>query len=338
MLLLGLAGGLHLLGPAAAPTPLSGFGPAAAGLRPDGGRLDPARVQQVAVKTHGKRVELRRAGENGGWRVVSRDGYPADDAAVDKLVRELTGARVVMEATEPPSRLAAYGLRPTDEAGSRAARVTLRDADGNRLLVVRFGFVVDLPSAGDGKETMAAFPAQDRVVVLEGALASDIAERKWLAEVDLPIQGEAVREIHVKPPEQSAYRFVRDEKGGWYHVLPDGERSAVLKPKLLRAIIGDLEDFSFLDVRAHGERSRPQATPLREVRVGLADSVTLTFHLYKDEEGTWLNLAAATAECGQDCQAADRARRIGERFSDWSYRLPVSGAAMFDVSPAEIVE
>jgi Domain of unknown function (DUF4340) len=107
------------------------------------------RIDGITIKRSAGEISLQRGGR--GWEIARPFRARADDAAVEKLLRELTGLQIVEFVADDTNDLSAYGL------GGPRAEIILTFDGIVRPLALRIG-----PDAA-GNTVIAQFTARDSV-------------------------------------------------------------------------------------------------------------------------------------------------------------------------------
>ncbi len=187
--------------------------------------FDPDEAVKIALETSGEKIEIEK--REGKWVITAPRELPADQTAVQNLLRATAEAELKREVAENPKDWAPFGL---DEP---VARVQV-ELEGGRAL----------PSLAVGKATPIGFNAYARrddeaqVLLTTGAFRSgvqkkldDLRDRKIL-----DFEEDDVSEIALRPREGAAVRIHRDA-AGWKIVEPIEAKADAAR---VRSLLGSL--------------------------------------------------------------------------------------------------
>lgn len=139
--------------------------------------ITPDRVDKFTIKHGGGELALERGGH--GWEIVRPLRARADDAAVEKLLKDLLGLQIVKFVADEANDLSAYGL------GEPRAELILTVDGEPRPVALRIG------ADAAGKTVLAQFTARDSIYDLPAQaleslrVAPDALRDRRVAELNL---------------------------------------------------------------------------------------------------------------------------------------------------------
>jgi hypothetical protein len=254
-----------------------------------------------------------------GWRVLERD-FPADDAAIRRLLVDAAALEIVEEKTSDPKR---YAQLDVDDVNGPAARGTLvmllEDGKADNATALILG-------KADGRSHVFVRPSGAATTLLASPqLLADADPRRWLATGLLDIEATRVRRVSITTPGQPTYIAERAGEPGAALALtavPAGR--AVVDPASVDALAGALADLPFEDVLPRdpvGERSLPSGA---EARFETTDGLTLDVRERELGSRRLVTIEAAGSSEPSRAEAAQiNARVSGREFELAAFRASV---------------
>lgn len=242
------------------------------------------------------------------WRIVERDGHPADAAKVAALLEALAEVRRVDAKTADPARQARLGLGPLEAEDARGLHLALEA--GGRGWGLRLG---GFPPGERGRYVRV--DGEARAWEVDYALDAGAAPGDWIDAVLSTRPMGALEEVVVRPPGGAGeVRLVRGEDG------PDGALRFALRPAApadparVEALADAPARLRARDVARAGALPEDPAT-LHRVRWRYRDGLRLDARLWRHDGRAWLALQAeadaAAAPAAQAEAAALQARWAG---------------------------
>lgn len=209
---------------------------------------------------------LRRDGE--AWRVVERDGWPADTGKLRGLLLRFAQARRLEPKTALPERYAQLGVEDVSQSGAGGVRLELHG--GGEPLAVIVG-----RNNPQGRGSFVRLPEQAQSWLADADLAVEKDPARWLARDLLDIAARRIVAVEVRPERGPAFRIERrdgDATGFTLAQIPRGQR--LVSDYAPEATAGLFDNLQFDDVRRFdGDWGEPTlaADFLREdgLRIGL---------------------------------------------------------------------
>ena len=154
--------------------------------------LDLAAVASVQIAHAGAALTLRRT-EADGWGVEQRAGYPVDGEKLRRLVLSLAQLQARDRLTDNPDKYATLGLGDPPEGGT----VTLRDTDGNTLVLLRLGQRKQAKGPGGSSGQFVRTGDDPAVYRVASAPTADTGVTTWLDRTLLDLAADQMVEISV---------------------------------------------------------------------------------------------------------------------------------------------
>ncbi len=265
----------------------------------------------------GTAATLRRT--DAGWRVLERD-FPADDAAIRRLLLDAAALEIVEEKTSDPKRYAQLDVDDVSGPTARGTLVTLLEdgkADNATALIL---------GKTEGRRSVFVRPSGAATTLLASPqLLADADPRRWLATRLLDIKAERVRRVSITTPGQPTYIAERASDAGAQLALtavPAGR--AVSDPGAVEALAGALADLRLEDVLPRevvGERSLPSGA---EARFETTDGLTLDVRERAAGTRRFVTIEAA----GNSEPARAEAGQINARVAGREFELPAFRASV----------
>lgn len=291
------------------------------------GAFDPRSVKAIEIATSATSMRLVLSGT--GWEVANKGGFPASDGFADDLIQRLAQARVLYERRTEHDDLRRFGLQSVTEPSSSAARISLRDEADEPLLDIRIGNQMSLPGGSD-IETLAAVPAQRRIVVLDQAFDFAWASSAWLQPLDLNLSTDDV--IRVEMGTQTAepqQEFERREERGWIIPTPSGEE-IVESQSILETMVSALSYVEPLDVRST-DIPASDVQWRRTIRLETAFGAAVEYEVVRTADRDWVRVAAISEQCGDPDRCAALERQVSI-LDGWWLQIPISTGSEIEVA------
>lgn len=146
-------------------------------------------------------VQLRKVEDE--WRIVERDGYPADLTKLSKLLQQIQDANVVELKTANAQQHHRLQLSALTNQSSLATKLTLFAGDKQIALLVG-----KVSTSGQGQYVRFAESAQTYLIDKKIDLLDGPSE--WLQAKVFDFEFDAIRTIHVRSSGQQEYSLIRD--------------------------------------------------------------------------------------------------------------------------------
>lgn len=251
---------------------------------------------------------LRREGE--GWRVVERDGWPADTGKLRDLLLRFAQARRLEPKTALPERYAQLGVEDVSQPEARGVRLELHG--GGDPLAVIVG-----QNHPQGRGSFVRLPGQAQSWLADVGLAIEKDPARWLSRELVDIAARRMLTVDVRPEHGPGFRIERrddDTPGFTLAQIPRGR--ALASAYAPEATAGLFDNLSIDDVRRFAaDWGDPTlgADFLRE------DGLRIALRAWDRDERLWVVIdptldeaiasAFIAAEVEKDRKALDAAQR-----------------------------
>lgn len=247
------------------------------------------------------RVRLERREQ--GWVVPAKADYPADQGAVNRLLKALVEARKIEPRTANPELYGRLGLADKGETEQRAARLKLEQGEASLQLLI------GKPGQQVGQLVRRADEAQSWLVSQRIELPA--SELEWLDRRVVAIPFAEIRELDLRHAGGERLTLVRDkaeEPNLQVRDLPKGKHLAFEgAANGLGQFFADLRFADAAPLAQLGFEGRPSL----EFSLVTFAGKTLKGRFYGKADQHWLLL-----EAGSDLSANSLSGR-----SDWAYRI-----------------
>ena len=275
-------------------------------------------AQSLEIAKHGATFTIARRGD--GWVVPDKSDYPARAEMVRKALIGLAELETIEAKTRNPELYGRLDLQDVSVDGSKATRITVKDAKGAVLAALLVGKKRTPPvgAASAGASDMLYVRKVDdaQTWLVQGQLEIRDAAIDWTQRdvVDLP--GDKIASLDIQKPDAKPLALFRekpDDKDFKIRDLPAGK---VVKSQWdVNGLADVLASLSFDDVAKDGAFAVGPAKATD--RFIAKDGMVVTLSLLPKDAETWVRIAATG-----DGMAADPARDIAKRTAGWLYKLP----------------
>lgn len=281
---------------------------------------------ELAINDGDQPTTLRRDGEL--WRVIEKDGYPARQDLVSKLLERLRDPRALRRVAVAEGDFADLGVG-TDE-GAWQRRISVEDQTGARLEIV-VGKDRSAPGSSDMTAVHVRRAGSDTVWLVDADLRAAAGPMDWLDTQALTLPRGEIDELRTAPPsgEPLVLRRPSPDAAGLEPVdRPDED--AQLEPGAVTEPVSAFTAVVFEDVRRADDTAPPE-TGTGMVRTVPGSTVTYWFQEIDGE--TWARFAVERPQrVGNDIEKADETGTESPepglrtpdnvRLEDWAFRLP----------------
>ncbi|MBX9607533.1 MAG: DUF4340 domain-containing protein [Gammaproteobacteria bacterium] len=298
-------------------------------------------VTRVELRDGQRHTTLEREGD--GWRVASQDGFPANTAAVRRLLLQLAGLETVEPKTSLPESYGRIGVADPGE-GSDGLLVEVWAGDKNLL-----GLIVGHARDGgpqDQRYVRRAGEAQSWLV--NGKIEAAADPISWLDARIVDVDTARVRRVTLTPVEGPPVVVSKSKPEDNFFAL---EQVPVGKEPRSKALVSSL-GAALLDLRfnavANAARiadGKPRGSALVETFDGLKAQIELfekdakTYARFHFEQDPTAAPAPATVGAKADTPeeaankpaddtekpketVAEEVKRLADKTADWAYVLP----------------
>jgi len=221
--------------------------------------------------------------QDNAWVVVERNGYPADVAALRKLLLAMADATIVEPKTADPARYDRLGVQDPEADGSEGIRVVV-SGDGYSA-----GLVVGKSPNPNSRYVRRDGEAESWLVDTDPSPPATAAG--WLVRDLFDVDANRVRSVEIVHADGESIRVAKDSEAGTsFTVLDVPEGRELSYPSIGNSIGGALNDLQLEDVRV-AEDVEPAFTTTVET----FDGLTVVARGYVVEDGLWMDFRASAA-------------------------------------------
>lgn len=257
------------------------------------------------------------------WVVTEKDGYPARPSAVRELLLGLSGLLLTEARTRSPQWYGKLHLADTEEAGSRATRIVLEDANGNPLLDALFGKQV--PSLSGGTPSIYVRRSGEvQSWLATGELRIRGGHLDWVPALITNIERDRLQQTVLTSPGAEPLELAWNDTLRKFRILdmPD-DRTLGSRHGLLQ--VGIIPERLLLDDVRRAEGLTPD--PLlggAAWRTGDGLHLRLSYAPSSgDDANPWVLFSVETAADAGPA-VVEEAAGIRERTEGWAFRLPAT--------------
>jgi len=280
-------------------------------------------VAEIEVATVLGSYRLTKDAE-GDWTAPEKGGFPADRAAVRRLLVSLQQLRLYQRKTRDPERLPRLHLSALERPESQAKLVTLRDASGTVMAEAYIGRSrADLAELGEDG-TYIRYPGENQAWLALGS--ADVPSRitGLLDSVLTTLPSEAIRRVEILPTDGEALVLQRLVRGArTLDLVPPPAPGQSADQAALRQIAGSLQALRFVDV-APVEAAGLNEPGARAVFVSF-DGIEITLHLAERDGSPWMELTARYVSPGEGAAHAEETQAfvaaLSARTAGWVFQI-----------------
>jgi hypothetical protein len=241
-------------------------------------------VAKIQVKTGSDKLTLQK--ENSDWRVVERDGYPADFAKIRDLIRSLWELKAVRELHVGPAQFGRLKIVPPGTGEDTGIQIDLMDNNGKSINTLILGKRLE-----QNEESMAPGPTgrfvfnpthPDRVDIVSDSFFSvdPLVIGQWLDKAF--VSADNLKEVtQTGTDPKTGWKVSRaNDKAGWK--LEDAGPNESVKSEFANGLTGFHP--SITDVRP-ADTAVEQTGPQQPIAVGLTTFDGFEYQLAIGKEG-----------------------------------------------------
>ncbi len=245
-------------------------------------------IDEVRVVTAADKAAVSLKRDEKYWRVMERDGYPADAAKLRRLLLALSELRTVEAKTSNPDNYARLGVEDLAASGAAGVRI---DLVGLRQPT---SLIVGKSAAGDSTYIRVAGSAQS--LLAKPNLAVEREPRNWLNRSILDIPSERVQHVRVAVAGARPYEVTRTSREQTDFIVPNPPRGRKLSsPSAANSAAAALGGLTLDDVR----RAQPGdewTSGVQRAEYRLFDGTTVTVTGHKDGDRHLVRIAVGFDE------------------------------------------
>jgi len=267
---------------------------------------------------------------DGAWVVEERNGYPADVAALRKLLLAMADATILEPKTSDPERYDRLGVQDPEAEGSVGVRVA---ASGNGYSAA---LVIGNSAGPNSRYVRRDGEAGSWLVNADPAPPATVSA--WLASELFDVDASRVRSVEIAHADGETVRIAKqDQDDPGFAVLDIPAGRELSYPTVGNSIGGALNDLQIEDVRP-AEAAEAVFTSTFET----FDGLTVMARGYDVEDGFWMSFEASAQprpdtgagasvdgdEQSEPAAAAPQADPIADaaqingRVAGWQFRMP----------------
>jgi hypothetical protein len=225
-------------------------------------------VTRIELRTAKAHTTLRREGEQ--WMVASLDNFPAEAAAVKRLLLALADLQIVETKTSLPENYGRIGVADVGD-GSDSLQLELHDAKDARLLAVLVGHKRE---GGQQSQRYVRRVGEPQSYLVNGKIDVSADTITWLDARIVDIDTARVRRVSIAPSDGAAVTIVKNKDLDNFFELKDVPAGKVPRSKALVSSLGSLLlDLRFTHVAAATRFT--DAKPLRQTTVQTFDGMVV---------------------------------------------------------------
>lgn len=162
-------------------------------------------IALIEIRSATQNVKLEKKGDV--WALPDKGGFPADNARVRDLLKQLAAAEIAEAKTSKPDLYARLGVEDVSAAGAKSTLVSLKDAAGKELAGVLVGtkqFANAEPSPLDesgGTATFVRRAGEAQAYRVKGEIRAETDAKTWMQTLVSDIAPERVREVRITRPD-----------------------------------------------------------------------------------------------------------------------------------------
>jgi hypothetical protein len=298
-----------------------------------GGRALPglaAKLGEIASirLTRGAMAINLRAGD-GGWTVVEKGGYPADQDRIRKLLLQLAELELIEAKTDKPELLGRLDL--DDPANGKSTEIALQNRNGAVLGQIVIGR--DRPSdvAKGEAGVYIRKPGSDHAWLARGSFVLGGDVLSWLDR----------RVIDIAPPRVASVVLTTADGGAAIVARSSADQPFALdapppdaRPKpdaALAAPAGALDHLELTDVKRAVDGSAVTENGATAAFTTF-DGMVVGLRLSPPESGDWLTIEATGAGDG-----VAAAKALNDRLSAWVFQIPPARAKLLRMTLPDLL-
>ncbi|TDJ32376.1 MAG: DUF4340 domain-containing protein, partial [Gammaproteobacteria bacterium] len=204
-------------------------------------------ISGITLTTAGGEIIATLEKREDRWTIAEKDGYHANDAAVRKLLIQLTDAKVLETKTSNPDLYARLGVEDISGEDAGGMQVTL-DGAGEPLSVIVGR------TAPQANGTFVRRSGDDFSLLVGGHISPSRTPSLWLDKAIMDIAAQRVHQVVIRQPDGETLELIKGVRGQTDQVVLDVPEGRELQsPVSANSIGGTLGGLRLEDVRAGGD-------------------------------------------------------------------------------------
>ena len=213
-------------------------------------------VTRVELRSAKSQTTLKRGGEQ--WTVANRDNFPAESAAVKRLLLGLADLQIVEAKTSLPDSYGRIGVADPGD-GSDSLQVDLYGAKDEPLLAVIVGHT---RTSGQQSQRYVRRAGEPQSYLVNGKLDGNSDPITWLDARIADVDTARVGMVEIVPSEGAAVAIIKNRPKDNFFELQNVPAGKVPRSKALVSSLGAL----LLDLRFNGVAAAARFADARPVR------------------------------------------------------------------------
>jgi hypothetical protein len=287
-----------------------------------------ADVAGVDLRRSDLKATFRRDGER--WLVAERGDYPANSSRVRQLVLALSELTLVEPKTERP---ALYPRLDVEDPGTgKSSLVTLKDKAGKSLgaLIIGKRRYDRLGEGNDG--VYVRQPGAARSWLARGSIDLQGAMSSWLDRPILDIPQKRIAKLVLTGADGARLVISRNAPDGKFAVEGAPPGAKFKGDDAIAAPAEGLAGLELDDVMPAKEMPVP-ATGVASAAYTSFDGLEVDLRIFDHGGAKWIAITANGSG-----KAAEEAKKITARASQWRYAIPSYKAGLFTTTLAQLLE
>ena len=263
-----------------------------------------------------------------GWTLPAKGGYPVQATTVRPVLTGLLALKTVQPMTAQPKLYDLLDLKDPGK-GSQSHAVTVADAGGHELAKVIVGRHAE-DTAGeqhDGIYVRKPGEAQTWLAKPPLNLPGDALE--WIDRKVVDIDTDTVKDVTLAPVGDKPLMVTRAKKEDKLEIQ-DAPKDAKFKSQTPANDIAAA--FRYLDLDDVEPAAQLTAKPIETVHLDTFDGLAADFTLVKQDNSTWVTVAAAGTGAEQQ-----KAEEITRRTKGWAYKIADARATTLESKLADLI-
>ena len=288
-------------------------------------------VARVELRSATSQTSLKRAGDQ--WTVANLDNFPAEPAAVKRLLLGLADMQIVEAKTRLPENYARIGVADAGE-GSDSLQVELFDGKDGRLLALLVGHKRE---SGQRSQRYVRRVGEQQSFLVNGKLDVSADAITWLDARIVDIDTARVRRVTIAPAAGAAVTIVKNKPADNFFELRDLPAGKEPRSKALVSSLGTL----LLDLRFDSVVSAARfadAQPVRRTSVETFDGLVARIDEFEADGKTYARFDFAYDPSRVDAAAAAEAAAVANSSEPPPLPGTEPGAPAASAAPKENVE
>jgi hypothetical protein len=302
------------------------------------------RINDVAVLTvkRGADAWTIRRGEDGGWTMSEKHGYPVSADRVKKAVVALSDLRVLEPKTAKPELYAKIGVQAIDAEGSEAVRIGLQDGGEQELAALLVGKTRKAESGAAPAEVYVREPDAARAWLVEGHLDVKDDPLTWLDPRMLKVERKRVNRVVTTHPDGERIEVEQSaDSPETFKLLNVPEGRKAKSSYTIDAVAGGLAALAFQDVALADDIDFREGATVS--RIETSDGLRVTTRVVEREDARWLSVEAAfdKALAAADADTTEVEKEVAEinaRAAGWAYKISTYDAENLTRRMADLTE